>query len=181
MTIIPLWCHILLVFSFFRFPFSRFLLPFRFIYSFCRFRFASCIVFAFLFASLLFLGADLSFALLSRCYIPPPRACEPANLRTNPPCVLSSFLFSCFLFFLVFFSENSFPSSCLFLVGTRAIIIEEHFSILVWTFSRNAGAFCRNSWNLKSPEKSWSVSIHDFVIPSKISRFLRQWVLRRAP
>ena len=42
-------------------------------------------------------------------------------------------------------------------------------------FSRNAEAFCRNSWNLTAPEKSWSVSIHDLEgFPSRISRFPRQ-------
>ena len=103
----------------FLFPFSFFLLfsSFSFLFcrppfspslsfcsSSCRFPFVYCIAFFdFLFASLLSLVVDS--VILSRC-CPPPRyvrACKSAY----SPCVLPSFLRSCFLFILFFFS--SFP------------------------------------------------------------------------
>ena len=84
-------CRYPFSFFVFSFPFSVFPLPVRFVFSFCRFPFVSCItLFAFLFASLLSLVAD--HFLLSRCYVhPPSAACEPASMRIPLACCLLGF------------------------------------------------------------------------------------------
>ena len=114
---------------FFVFPFPfvvpRLSLPFRFVCSFCRFLFISCITFFALFPPFpALLGGGFCFFFVSVLH-PPSTACEPASLRIPLVCCLLSFLAFLRSWFkkkkkiLPCFSISSwtsFVSSCLVLV-----------------------------------------------------------------
>ena len=80
-------------------PFTPFPLPFRFVFSCCRFPFVSCITFsAFSFGFPALLVGGLSSFFLGAT--PPPRAaCEPASMRMPLACCLLAFLLFIYLFF----------------------------------------------------------------------------------
>ena len=132
-------CLFLFLFVRFSFPFCRspFSSYFFSLFSFCRFPFVSCIAFAFLFASMLFLADSV---ILARCYTPP--RCLSACKSAHSPCVLSSFLRSCFLFILF----SSLPSL---------------FSISIWTSFVSGRLLCKifevQKWIIFAP------SVCDFI------------------
>ena len=126
-------------YSSFSFPFCR--SPLSPFFSFCLFPFVSCV--AFLFVSMLYLGADP--VLLSRCYTPPRATCEPASLRIPLVCCLLSFcrvLGFCFVFSSLpsLFSISiwtSYIPSCLFLVGIIYAVSSVSVSVAFVLFTLN--------------------------------------------